>query len=96
MLGANASGAVRIVDRQHLIRRGPYSVVRNPIYSGIVLAVLGSASVRGTARSVVRAAAVAVASWQKGRMEEWVLLAELGHECAAYRRDVECLVPYVV
>ena len=96
VLGANWSGAVRIVEGQHLVRRGPYAVVRNPIYSGIVLAVLGSALVRGTAGSLVGVAIVVVALWQKGRMEERFLLAEFGDEYVAYRREVKFLIPFVV
>jgi protein-S-isoprenylcysteine O-methyltransferase Ste14 len=96
VLGSNWSGAVRILEGQRLVRRGPYAFVRNPIYSGIVLAVLGSSLMRGTAGSLVGVALVVAALWQKGRMEERFLVAEFGEEYAAYQREVKFLIPFIV
>lgn len=42
-LGRNWSAAVEIKEDHALIRSGPYRYVRHPIYSGILLALLGSA-----------------------------------------------------
>jgi len=96
VLGANWSGVVSIVEGQHLIRSGPYRFVRNPIYSGIVLAVLGAALVRGTVGAMVGVVAVVLALWLKGRMEERLLVAEFGEEYKAYQREVKFLIPFVV
>jgi protein-S-isoprenylcysteine O-methyltransferase Ste14 len=96
VLGANWSGAVRIVEGQRLVRSGPYAFVRNPIYSGIVLAILGSSLVTGTAGSLAGVVMVVAALWQKGRMEERFLAAEFGEEYAAYQREVKFLIPFVV
>lgn len=96
VLGTNWSGAVRIVEGQHLVRSGPYAVVRNPIYSGIALGVLGTAVVGGTIGGLVGLALVVAALWRKGRMEERFLLAEFGDEYAAYQREVKFLIPFVV
>ena len=46
-LGANWSGTVTIKEGHRLVRRGPYAVVRNPIYTGFVAATLGSAALVG-------------------------------------------------
>jgi protein-S-isoprenylcysteine O-methyltransferase Ste14 len=96
VLGANWSGAVRIVECQHLVRTGPYAFVRNPIYSGMSLAVLGTATVAGTLGALVGFFLVLTALWHKARVEERVLLAEFGEEYAAYRREVKSLIPFVV
>jgi protein-S-isoprenylcysteine O-methyltransferase Ste14 len=96
VLGSNWSGVVRIFEGQRLVRSGPYAFVRNPIYSGIVLAVVGSSLVRGTAGSLVGVVLVVAALWQKGRMEERFLVAEFGEEYAAYEREVKFLIPFVV
>ena len=87
---------VRIVEGQHLVRSGPYRLVRNPIYSGIVLAVLGAALVRGTIGALVGVMVVVLALWLKARMEERFLLAEFGEENAAYQREVKFLIPFIV
>ena len=96
VLGDNWSGAVSIVEGQHLVRSGPYAIVRNPIYTGIVLGVLGTSLVRGTLGSLVGVVLVTVALWQKSRVEERFLLAEFGDEYAAYRLEVKSLIPFVV
>lgn len=66
VLGANWSGVVRIVEGQHLVQKGRYAVVRNPIYSGMAYAAFGTALVAGT----VGVAFVVVSLWQKSRKEE--------------------------
>jgi protein-S-isoprenylcysteine O-methyltransferase Ste14 len=96
VLGASWSAVVRIVRGQHLVRTGPYAVVRNPIYSGMALAVFGTALVTGTLCGLVGFVLVLVALWQKGRMEERFLLAEFGDEYAAYQQEVKFLIPFVV
>ena len=87
---------MRITDGQHLVRTGPYAFVRNPIYSGIALAVFGTALVAGTIGGLLGFALVVASLWQKGRMEERFLLAEFGNEYAAYQRKVKFLIPFVV
>ena len=96
VLGSNWSGAVRITEGQRLVRTGPYAFVRNPIYSGIALAVFGTALVAGTIGGLLGFALVVASLWQKGRMEERFLLAEFGDEYAAYQRKVKFLIPFVV
>jgi protein-S-isoprenylcysteine O-methyltransferase Ste14 len=96
VLGSNWSGAVRITEGQHLVRTGPYAIVRNPIYSGIALAVFGTALVAGTIGGLLGFALVVASLWQKGRLEERFLLAEFGEEYAAYQRDVKFLIPFIV
>ena len=96
VLGANWSGAVRIVEGQQLVRTGPYAVVRNPIYSGMALGVLGTAVVGGMIGGLIGFVLVTAALWQKGRMEEGFLLAEFGDEYAAYQREVKFPIPFVV
>jgi len=47
MLGGNWSNSVTVKENHTLILRGPYRIVRHPIYSGILLGMLGSALQRG-------------------------------------------------
>jgi len=52
-LGGNWSGIVTLKEDHELIRHGPYGHVRHPIYSAILLMVLGSALAIGTIGALV-------------------------------------------
>jgi protein-S-isoprenylcysteine O-methyltransferase Ste14 len=52
-LGANWSGRASIKQGHELIRTGPYSVVRHPIYSGLLLSVAGTAIAFGELRHLL-------------------------------------------
>ena len=94
-LGSNWSGAVTIKTGHRLIRSGPYALVRNPIYTGDIVIVLGMALALGEVRGLVGVAVMVVAVWHKGRTEERFLLAEFGAEYAEYQREVGFLLPRV-
>ena len=47
MLGSNWSNRVTVKENHTLVRTGSYRIVRHPIYSGILLGMLGSALQRG-------------------------------------------------
>src|SRR5215469_9647828 len=49
-LGANWSGVVTLKKDHELIRSGLYRWIRHPIYTGILLAVIGTALARGHLR----------------------------------------------
>lgn len=95
-LGRNWSGNVTLKPGHRLIRSGPYSLVRHPIYTGILLAVIGSAVAEDQYRAVLAVAVVAQAFVRKLRIEERWLTEEFGDEYARYRREVKALVPGVV
>jgi protein-S-isoprenylcysteine O-methyltransferase Ste14 len=94
-LGANWSATVTVKQDHELIRSGPYSVVRHPIYSGLLLAMLGTAIYVGEIRGLF---AVALATWawkMKSRVEETFMQSEFGDEYVRYRREVKGLVPFL-
>ena len=47
VLGKNWSGRVMLQKEHHLITEGPYTLVRHPIYLGVLMAMLGSSLVIG-------------------------------------------------
>lgn len=93
ILGRNWSGLVTIKQDHELIRRGPYNLVRHPIYTGILTALLGTMLALGQLRHVTGWAIVAVGLWLKSRVEERWLLQEFGAAYADYRKQVPALVP---
>jgi protein-S-isoprenylcysteine O-methyltransferase Ste14 len=46
-IGRNWSGVVTIKEGHELVDTGPYALVRHPIYTGLLVAFIGSAFARG-------------------------------------------------
>ena len=95
-LGQNWSGTVTIKDNHELITTGPYAIVRHPIYSGLLLAFVGSAIARGEWRGVVAVALVWWSFWRKSRIEELWMFQQFGDAYERYRRHVAALIPFVI
>lgn len=94
-LGGNWSGTVTLKEDHTLTRTGPYRVVRHPIYTGLLVAVLGTAVAEGEWRGLVAFALVLAAFLRKVRIEERFMLKAFAEEYARYRRDVPALLPWV-
>ncbi len=95
-LGGNWSAVVAIKDGHELVRRGPYALVRHPIYSGFLLAMLGTAIAFGEWRCLVGLLLATAGFWQKARLEEQFLVQRFGPEYVQYRTAVKALIPFVL
>ena len=96
VLGRNWSGMVTVKEDHTLITRGPYAWVRHPIYTGILLALLGTAITLGTILNLVEVPVVAFAFWLKLRTEEKFMYETFGEQYTAYRQHVKALIPHVI
>jgi protein-S-isoprenylcysteine O-methyltransferase Ste14 len=96
ILGRNWSSVVQIKQNHDLIDSGPYRHVRHPIYTGLLLAFIGTALKVGDWRGLVAVAIVLVSFWRKLRMEERWLAEQFGPAYVAYMRRTKALVPGVV
>jgi protein-S-isoprenylcysteine O-methyltransferase Ste14 len=96
VLGSNWSGAVTIKENHELVRRGPYRIVRHPIYTGILLGLLGTAFVYGAVRGFVGVFACGFAYWLKLQTEEQFMVQQFGEQYVQYRRQVRALIPYIL
>ncbi len=94
-LGRNWSGTVTVKQDHTLISGGPYSVVRHPIYSGFLLAALGTAIYNGQVRSLVAIALAAGVTLQKIYLEEKFMTEQFGAQYLEYTREVKRLIPRV-
>jgi protein-S-isoprenylcysteine O-methyltransferase Ste14 len=95
-IGRNWSGRVTIKEQHQLIQSGPYSLVRHPIYSGLLLALLGTALVHGELRGLLGFALAALGWVLKLRTEEAFLFRQFGDAYLDYKQRVKALVPFVV
>jgi protein-S-isoprenylcysteine O-methyltransferase Ste14 len=93
-LGRNWSGTVTIKRDHELIASGPYAIVRHPIYTGLIVAFIGSAMARGEWCSVLAVFIAWAALWRKLRLEERWMVERFGEQYIAYSRRVPALVPF--
>jgi len=95
VLGGNWSGTVTIKEGHELIDRGPYRHIRHPIYSGLLLALLGTWLAGGRVYGLLAFALALSALSGKLRVEERFMAQEFGERYAAYRRSTWALVPWI-
>jgi protein-S-isoprenylcysteine O-methyltransferase len=94
-LGGNWSAAVTLKQDHTLVRSGPYSIVRHPIYAGLLVGLLGTAIVLGELRCFLGVALAAIAWKIKSVSEEALMLQQFGDQYTRYRTQVKALVPYL-
>jgi protein-S-isoprenylcysteine O-methyltransferase Ste14 len=94
VLGGNWSARVSLKENHELIQRGPYRVVRHPIYSGLLLMVLGTAVLAGRVSDFVALLICLCVLWIKLRQEETLLTKRLpGY--SEYMARTKALIPFV-
>jgi protein-S-isoprenylcysteine O-methyltransferase Ste14 len=93
-LGANLSALPYPKEGAPLLETGPFAIVRNPIYSGLVIAAFGWGFFVNGWLTVLWAVVLLVFFDIKSRREER-LLCEKFPQYAEYQRRVKKLIPWV-
>ena len=96
-LGEQWSLAARVVEGHKLVTKGLYSIVRNPIYTGM----LGMLLATGLAVShwigiVIAIVIFAIGTFIRVRSEERLLREMFGPEFDAYARKVPAVIPFLI
>jgi protein-S-isoprenylcysteine O-methyltransferase Ste14 len=94
-IGRNWGTPMTQKDEPELVTSGPYRLVRHPIYSGILVAGVGTA----VALSWLRLTAVALAGVYfipSATVEEHYLTGQLPDTYPAYKRSTKMLVPFIL
>jgi protein-S-isoprenylcysteine O-methyltransferase Ste14 len=94
VLAGNWSGWVVVKEGHELIEQGPYRYLRHPIYSGLILAILGSLLAIGRVRGFMVLLVLPLV-WIKLRAEERLMQREFGERYTAYRASTWALIPFV-
>lgn len=95
-IGRNWSGNITVKADHELMTRGPYAIVRHPIYFGLLITLAGTAFVVGEYRSFL-AVIVALVAWKwKSSIEERVMTEHFGDAYRDYQRRVKGLIPFVL
>lgn len=95
-LGRNWSRSVTLKQDHELITTGPYTLVRHPIYTGILTGFLGMAIAISQVRGFIVCVLVFVAFWIKLRMEEQWMRSQFGEVYDRYAHRTAALVPYLL
>jgi len=94
-LGGNWSSDVTLKEDHTLVQSGPYRIVRHPIYTGLLVALLGTAIALGELRCFLGLLLAAIAWKIKSLSEETLMVQQFGDQYARYREHVKGLVPYL-
>jgi protein-S-isoprenylcysteine O-methyltransferase Ste14 len=95
-LGRFWSNAITHKEDHRVVDTGPYGLVRHPIYTGLIIAILATGIAIGTWTAILGAILISFSQWQKARMEEKFLTIELGPEAyGPYCRRVPMIVPFL-
>ena len=95
VLGRNWSGRNELNADHQLVRSGPYAVVRHPIYSGLIVALAGTALYLGEWRGLIALAVFGVGFSLRAVREETLLEAEFGAGYREYRDQTGMLTPRI-
>lgn len=92
-LAENWSARVTIKQDHQLIRTGPYARLRHPIYSGLILAAIGSAVVIDQWRCVLGVCLIVTGFCIKARKEETMLTQQFGEAFHEHQKHTGFLIP---
>ncbi len=92
-LGKYWSGDVTIRQEHRLIRSGPYRFIRHPIYTGMLLALIGSVLVIGEYRALLGFAVILLGFVKKARKEESFLKIQFGPDFEEHKRHTGFFLP---
>jgi protein-S-isoprenylcysteine O-methyltransferase Ste14 len=95
-LGRLWSGNVARKADHRVVDTGPYGIVRHPIYTGIMVATIAMAVMRGTAAAWLGFAILTLGWYIKARLEEAFLREQLGAaDYDRYASRVPMLIPFL-
>ena len=93
-LGRLWSASVTAKADHRVVDTGPYGLVRHPIYTGLLLALLATMLAKGTVWGIAGVALLTIGIVMKAKLEERFLRGELGPAYDDYARRVPMLVPF--
>jgi len=92
-LGQYWSGRITLKEDHKLIRTGPYTWLRHPIYTGLELAVIGTTIAIDRWRCVAGLCVIMGGFWIKAKREEALLAGQFGADFQEHLRYTGFLLP---
>jgi protein-S-isoprenylcysteine O-methyltransferase Ste14 len=93
-LGKNWSKTVTIKEGHELVTSGPYRLVRHPIYTGGLIAAIGSAIVAGGAWVFLLIILGSLFIWRVGA-EDKLMAQQFPNEYPEYKKRTKALIPFL-
>ena len=84
-----------ILEDHKLIRKGPFGVVRHPLYVSYLLITVGLAGVLHIGWILIPALCIAFGIYSTAKAEEEVLIEQFGEEYIRYQQEVGMFLPKV-
>jgi protein-S-isoprenylcysteine O-methyltransferase Ste14 len=94
-LGGNWSGRATVKEGHTLIVKGPYAIARHPIYTGLLLASIGTALAIGEWRCILGLFVIGMMFLVKMSQEERLMMETFPAAYPEYRQRVKALIPGV-
>jgi protein-S-isoprenylcysteine O-methyltransferase Ste14 len=95
-LGRNWSSVPQVKEQHELVVKGPYRIVRHPIYTGLILAAAGTALAQNRGIWLFMVVLILASYWLKIRVEERLMMETFPEEYPEYRRRVKALIPGIL
>jgi len=92
-LGRNWSPAPALKHGHELVTSGPYTLVRHPIYTGVILAVLGS-TLASPQWLIIFFLITGMFIWRV-HVEEALMLKQFPNQYPEYKKRTWALIPYI-
>jgi protein-S-isoprenylcysteine O-methyltransferase Ste14 len=92
-LGGNWSSAVTVKVGHQLVRTGPYRWVRHPIYTGLLIAAVGTAIELRQLRGALALPLLYIGFRIKSKVEERAMTNTFGADYQEYQRSTGAIVP---
>ena len=96
VLGRNWSGTVTLKEDHELIVRGPYRLVRHPIYTGLLAMLIATWMEQGHIAGMIGLVLTFISFWIKLGQEEEVMRNQFPDQYAAYQLRTKRIVPFVL
>ncbi len=96
VLGRNWSGTVTLKEDHELIVRGPYRLVRHPIYTGLLAMLVATWMEQTHIAGMLGLILVFVSFWIKSNAEEEVMVNQFPDQYPAYRQRVKRIIPFIL
>lgn len=95
ILGKNWSGKVVVQQEHYLVQEGPYRLIRHPIYSGALLAMIGTSLLFGYVFSFLYFIFSVFGLIRKSKQEEELLTKQFPNQYPQYQDRSKMLIPYL-